>query len=378
MDPLSGAAPHFCAGRASGAARLGRLRTPHGTLDTPAFLPVGTHGAVRGLSAADLRAAGVRGLLANTYHLHLRPGDERIARLGGLHRFMGWTGPILTDSGGFQIHSLGDFAEQSERGVEFRDPLDGARRFLSPERSIAIQQNLGADLVAALDVFEPVASDPGEPRRAREALERTLRWAERCRAAHTRRDQLLFGIAQGGGRPELRRESARGTAALGFEAFAVGGLGLGESPALRAELLEASLAELPPPAPRYLMGLGRPDDLVEAIARGVDLFDCVVPTRHGRHGHAFTDDGPINLRNARFRDDAAPLDPDSDEPVSGGASRAYLHHLLRSGEALGQRLLSQHNLAFYMRLMARARAAIGDGRFAGWARDWLERYRAGA
>ena len=376
MGPLSGAAPQFASGSESGAARTGRLRTPHGTIDTPAFLPVGTHGAVRGLSVADLRATGVQAVLANTYHLHLRPGDERIARLGGLHRFMGWPGPMLTDSGGFQVHSLGEFAERTEQGVEFRSPLDGARHFLSPERSIGIQQNLGADLIAALDVFDPITGDADEPRRALEALERTLRWAQRCRAAHTRRDQLLFGVLQGGGRPEQRGWSSARTAELGFEAFAIGGLGLGESPQLRADLVEASLVELPPSAPRYLMGLGRPDDLVEAVARGVDLFDCVVPTRHGRHGQAFTDDGPINLHNARFRDDEAPLDTDSNEPVSGAASRAYLHHLLHSGEVLGQRLVSQHNLAFYMRLLERVRASIEGDRFEEWSRNWLRRYRA--
>ncbi|MCE2391489.1 MAG: tRNA guanosine(34) transglycosylase Tgt [Proteobacteria bacterium] len=373
---MSGDAPRFEVGRSSGAARSGRLCTRRGTIDTPAFLPVGTHGAVRGLSVADLRAAGVQGILANTYHLHLRPGEEIVARLGGLHRFMGWSGPMLTDSGGFQVHSLSEFARHAESGVEFRSPLDGAKHFLSPESSIEIQQNLGADLIAALDVFEPITGDADEPRRALEALERTLRWAERCREAHTRRDQLLFGVLQGGGRPEQRRWSAGRSVALGFEAFAVGGLGLGESRDLRAELVEASLAELPPPAPRYLMGLGRPDDLVEAVARGIDLFDCVVPTRHGRHGQAFSDDGPFNLHNARFREDDRPLDPESGEPVSGATSRAYLHHLLRSGEVLGQRLLSQHNLAYYMRLMVRMRTAIEGDRFEDWSRGWLKRYRA--
>lgn len=360
----------------SGGARRGRLVTPHGVIDTPAFFPVGTHGAVRGLAPADLRALGVQGLLANTYHLHLRPGEALIERLGGLHGFVGWSGPMLTDSGGFQVHSLGAFARRSEDGVEFRDPVDGSRHFLSPEGAIEIQQRLGADLIVALDVFDGIAPDAPDSGGAevRAVMERTLRWAKRCRAAHARPDQLLFGIVQGGGSAELRREAARATVDLGFEAFAIGGLGVGEHAAQRDALIEATAAELPAAAPRYLMGLGHPPDLVDAVAHGVDLFDCVVPTRHGRHGHAFTPDGVINLRNARFRDDEAPLDPDSTDRVSGACSRAYLHHLLRSGESLGPRLLSQHNLAFYMQLMAQMRAAIEADAFGAWRRSWRERY----
>jgi queuine tRNA-ribosyltransferase len=374
VDPLT---PQFSLLARSGVARRGRFETPHGPLDTPAFLPVGTHGAVRGLAPRDLRDLGVQGVLSNTYHLQLRPGAARIAALGGLHRFMGWDGPLLTDSGGFQVHSLGHLARRSEEGVEFRDPVDGARHFLSPERSIEIQEQLGADLIAALDVFgAPAPDDDGEPTRA--WMERTLRWAQRSRAAHARSDQLLFGIVQGGGSPELRAESAGRTAGLGFAAFALGGLGLGESAALRARLIAACLGELPDAAPRYLMGLGHPDDLVEAVAGGVDLFDCVVPTRHGRHGHAFTRDGVINLRNARFRDDEQPLDGEAPDPSSGGFSRAYLHHLFKAGEVLGQRLLSQHNVAFYMRLMREIRAAIEADRFGDWAEAWLARYRAGS
>jgi queuine tRNA-ribosyltransferase len=361
----------------SGSARRGRLLTPHGVVETPAFFPVGTHGAVRGLTPSDLRALGVQGVLANTYHLHLRPGDELIERLGGLHRFMGWRGPMLSDSGGFQVHSLGAFARRGEEGVEFRDPVDGSRHFLTPEGAIAIQNRLGADLIAALDVFdgigadEPAAGGPG----ARDAMERTLRWARRCRDAHRRSDQLLFGIVQGGSSEALRREAARATLDLGFEAFAIGGLGVGEPAERRHGLIECTTGELPAAAPRYLMGLGHPEDLVEAVARGIDLFDCVVPTRHGRHGHAFTSDGVINLRNARFRDDGQPLDAGSDDPVSGGFSRAYLHHLLRAGEALGARLLSQHNIGFYMRLMAQMREAIEADAFDAWRRGWLARYR---
>jgi queuine tRNA-ribosyltransferase len=375
VDPLT---PRFEVLARSGRARVGRISTAHGNLDTPVFFPVGTHGAVRGLTPADLLGLGVQGLLANTYHLHLRPGEERIAALGGLHRFMGWSGPILTDSGGFQVHSLGHLAQRSEEGVEFQDPVDGARHFLSPERSIEIQQALGADLIAALDVFGAPADGGADAREARDCMERTLRWAVRCRESHARGDQLLFGIVQGGGSRELRAESARRTAELGFDAFALGGLGLGESQELRASLLDACVAELPPRAPRYLMGLGHPDDLVLAVAQGVDVFDCVVPTRHGRHGHAFTEDGVINLRNARFRDDARPLEPGSTEPVSGEFSRAYLHHLFKAGEVLGQRLLSQHNLGFYMRLLRELGAAIRADRFESWSAAWLSRYRSGS
>lgn len=375
MDPLR---PRFELLARSGRARVGRISTAHGVLETPVFFPVGTHGAVRGLTPADLLGLGVQGLLANTYHLHLRPGEDRVAALGGLHRFMGWSGPLLTDSGGFQVHSLGHLSRRSEAGVEFQDPVDGARHFLSPERSIEIQQALGADLIAALDVFGSPAEGAADASEARACMERTLRWAVRCRQAHTRRDQILFGIVQGGGFAELRAESARLTLELGFDAFALGGLGLGESPELRARLLDACVGELPPEAPRYLMGLGHPDDLVEAVAQGIDVFDCVVPTRHGRHGHAFTREGVINLRNARFRDDARPLEPDSSEPISGEFSRAYLHHLFKAGEVLGQRLLSQHNLGFYMRLLRELRAAIREDRFGSWSAAWLSRYRSGS
>jgi queuine tRNA-ribosyltransferase len=375
VDPLR---PRFELLARSGGARRGRFATRHGPLETPAFLPVATHGAVRGLAPHDLRALGVQGVLSNTYHLHLRPGESRIAALGGLHRFMGWDGPILTDSGGFQVHSLGHLSQRSEQGVDFRDPVDGSRHFLSPERSVEIQQALGADLIAALDVFDAPAAQAGETAEARALMERTLRWARRSREAHSRQDQLLFGIVQGGGSPRLRAESAARTLELGFEAFAVGGLGLGETPALRSQLLDACISELPGGAPRYLMGLGHPDDLIEAAARGVDVFDCVVPTRHGRHGHAFTRGGVINLRNARFRDDERPLDGESADPVSAGLSRAYLHHLFKAGEALGQRLLSQHNLAFYMNLMRELRASIEAERFPAWSAAWLARYREGS
>jgi queuine tRNA-ribosyltransferase len=378
VDPLAPAFEVVAGERES--ARCGRLSTAHGVLDTPCFLPVGTHGVVRGLAPAELLEIGVQGVLANTYHLHLRPGEEVIARLGGLHAFMGWHGPILTDSGGFQIHSLDHLCERSEEGVRFKSPLDGSTRFLTPERAIEIQAALGADLVVVLDEFDPIPGVPAEDGapRARELVERTLRWAGRSRAAHRRGDQLLFGIVQGGGFADLRAESARRTVELGFRAFAIGGLGVGELAALREELTGVAVAELPREAPRYLMGLGAPEDLVAAAARGVDLFDCVLPTRHGRHGAAFTRAGRLSLRGARFREDPRPLDPDCRCPVCQSFSRAYLRHLVVSGEMLGARLLSLHNLAHYMELLDELRAAVRAGRFESFARERLAGYAAGS
>ncbi len=377
MDPLS---PRFeiKPPASSNAARVGRLWTPHGVLDTPTFLPVGTYASVRGLAPDELRAVGVQALLANTYHLHLRPGEAIVERLGGLHRFMGWRGPILTDSGGFQLHSLDHLCRRSEAGVHFKSPVDGVECFLSPERCIAVQEALGADLIVTLDEFEPVAAQPEleDVSRVRELMERTLRWAERCRTAHGRRDQLLFGIVQGGGFAELRAESAERTRALGFEGFAIGGLGLGESPSQRIALLEAALRPLPADRPRYLMGLGLPPDLVEAVARGVDLFDCVIPTRHGRHGTVFTRQGPLHLRQARFRDDPGPVDTTCGCSACRGHSRAYLRHLLVSNEILGARLASLHNLAFYMQLMREMREALSEGSFTAWRARFAETYRA--
>ena len=373
MDPLS-----FTVRARDGAARAGLLRTPHGTLDTPAFFPVGTYGAVRGISPAELRTVGVQGVLANTYHLHLRPGEELVRALGGLHGFMGWDGPILTDSGGFQLYSLEHLSQRSEEGVRFRSPIDGSPRFLSPESCVEIQEALGGDLICALDEFWAITpAGAKDASRARDAVERTLRWAERCLRARRRRDVALFGIVQGGGDAELRAESAARTAALGFDGHAIGGLGVGESAEQRCALLVAALAPLPSEAPRYLMGLGEPPDLVDGIGRGVDLFDCVVPTRHGRHGVAFTHNGRLQLRNARFREDSGPLDPDCACPACRGHSRAYLRHLLASGEALGARLLSLHNIAYYMRLLGEARDSIADQTFKEWSKGWRERYASG-
>ncbi|MBW2270644.1 MAG: tRNA guanosine(34) transglycosylase Tgt [Deltaproteobacteria bacterium] len=353
-----------------GAARGGCLETPHGTIDTPAFMPVATYGAVRGLAPDELRAAGAQILLANTYHLHERPGEKTVEALGGLHGFTGWNGPWLTDSGGYQITSLAKRIEVREEGVAFRSPLDGRTRLLSPEAAMQIQQALGPDVAMVLDECVPMRSGASDGEaQARAAAERTLRWAERCFSAHTRPDQALFGIVQGGASEALRRESARGTAAIGFDGYAHGGLGLGEERTQRSELVARVHDELPAASPRYLMGLGRPVDLLDGIAAGVDLFDCVLPTRHARHGVLFTSQGLLRMRNARFRDDSAAPDADCDCPLCRGHSRAYLAHLLRSGEALGARLASLHNLRFYLRLLERARTAIAAGQLAPLRRE---------
>ena len=348
-----------------GDARCGRLVTPHGEIETPAFMPVATYGAVRGLAPAELRDAGAQVLLANTYHLHERPGEKTVEALGGLHGFTGWRGPWLTDSGGYQVTSLADRMVVREEGVEFRSPLDGRARLLSPESAMSIQQALGPDVAMALDECIPIEPGAGDGAvRQQAATDRTLRWAERCRAAHTRPDQTLFGIVQGGASEALRRRSARATAALGFDGHAHGGLGLGEDRERRVALVAAVHEELPEKSPRYLMGLGRPVDLLDGVACGVDLFDCVLPTRHARHGVLFTRRGLLRMKNARFREDPDPPDPDCDCPLCRENSRAYLAHLLRSGEALGARLASLHNLRFYLRLLEEARAAIAAGRLA--------------
>jgi queuine tRNA-ribosyltransferase len=353
-----------------GAARLGRLSTPHGALDTPAFLPVGSYGAVRGVDPAALAELGAQILLANAYHLHERPGEAVVAGLGGLHGFSGWRGPWLTDSGGFQLTSLAERVQVGEEGVAFASPLDGRRRWLSPERAVEIQEALGPDIAMVLDECRRLedGTDPdGLARRA--AAERTLRWAERARRAHRRGDQALFAIVQGGACPRLRAEGARHLAALGFDGFAHGGLGLGESAAARAECLAAVHEALPAGAPRYLMGLGRPVDVLRAVARGVDLFDCVLPTRHARHAVLFTGSGLLRLRHARYRADPLPADPECDCPACRSHSRAYLAHLLRVNDALGARLATLHNLRFYLRLFERIRAAIVTGALAELARE---------
>ncbi len=345
-----------------GAARTGVLATSRGDIRTPAFMPVGTAATVKALTTDQVVQAGADVILGNTYHLMLRPTAERVARLGGLHRFMGWGGPILTDSGGFQVMSLANIAKVTEDGVAFQSHIDGSRHALSPERSIEIQADLlGADIVMQLD--ECVAW-PAEPARAAEALRLSARWGARCKAAFgDRQTQGLFGIQQGSTFPELRRESAERLTEIGFDGYAIGGLAVGEGHAAMCEVLDYAPGLLPADRPRYLMGVGKPIDLVEAVARGVDMFDCVLPTRSGRHGQAWTWAGPVNLKNAPFAEDDTPLDAASDCPASRDYSKAYLHHLVKSGEILGQVLLSWHNIAFYQALMAAMRAAIAEQRF---------------
>ena len=345
-----------------GAARTGVLATPRGEIRTPAFMPVGTAGTVKALTVDQVRQAGADILLGNTYHLMLRPGAERVARLGGLHRFMRWDGPILTDSGGFQVMSLAQISKVSEEGVAFSSHIDGSRHALSPERSIEIQADLlGSDIVMQLD---ECVGWPVEKGRAAQAMELSIRWAERCKAAFGERSsQALFGIQQGSTFEDLRAESARRLIDIGFDGYAIGGLAVGEGHEGMCRVLDYAPAMLPADRPRYLMGVGKPIDLVEAVARGVDMFDCVLPTRSGRHGQAWTWQGSVNLKNARFAEDDSPLDADSDCPASRDYSKAYLHHLVKSGEILGQVLLSWHNVAFFEGLMAKMRAAIAAGSF---------------
>jgi queuine tRNA-ribosyltransferase len=358
-----------------GAARSGVLETPRGPVRTPAFMPVGTAGTVKALTVEQVRASGADILLGNTYHLMLRPTAERVARLGGLHRFMRWDGPILTDSGGFQVMSLAKISKVAEEGVTFQSHLDGARHALSPERSIEIQADLlGADIVMQLD--ECVAW-PTETARAAEAVRLSARWGARCKAAFGQREtQALFGIQQGSTVEALRRESAERLQEIGFDGYAIGGLAVGEGHEAMCEALDYAPGLLPADRPRYLMGVGKPVDLVEAIGRGVDMFDCVLPTRSGRHGQAWTWDGPVNLKNARFADDEAPLDATSECPASRDYSKAYLHHLVKSEEILGQVLLSWHNLAFFQALMAAARVAIAEGRLESLRLDLAARQKS--
>jgi len=359
-----------------GRARTGVLATPRGDIRTPAFMPVGTAGTVKALTVDQVGETGADIILGNTYHLMLRPSAERVARLGGLHRFMRWERPILTDSGGFQVMSLSKIAKVTEEAVTFQSHIDGARHELSPERSMEIQADLlGADIVMQLD--ELVAL-PAEEDRAAEAMRRSARWGARCKTVFGARErQALFGIQQGGLSPTLRGESAERLIDIGFDGYALGGLAVGEGHEAMVEVLDFAPAMLPPERPRYLMGVGKPADLVEAVFRGVDMFDCVLPTRSGRHGQAWTWDGPVNLKNARFAEDDSPLDPDGDVPASRDYSKAYLHHLVRADEILGQVLLSWHNLAFFQRLMAEMRAAISEGRMGPFRDAYRARQRGG-
>jgi queuine tRNA-ribosyltransferase len=343
-----------------GAARLGRLHFPRGSVETPAFMPVGTYGSVKAMLPRDLRELGAEMILGNTFHLYLRPGLEVVERFGGLHRFIGWDGPILTDSGGFQVFSLAHRRKITEAGVKFASPVDGAPVFLSPEDSMRIQRVLDSDVVMIFDECTPY---PATETVARQSMELSLRWAERSRAAHAGNDAALFGIVQGGVFPALRERSAAALIDIGFDGYAVGGLAVGEPQEERERTLDDTLPLLPEDAPRYLMGVGRPEDIVEAVRRGIDMFDCVMPTRNARNAHYFTRFGTLRIRNAKFAQDTLPIDPEcSCHTCASGFSRAYLRHLDRCNEMLGPMLATIHNLHYYQELMQGLRAAIAAGR----------------
>jgi queuine tRNA-ribosyltransferase len=356
-----------------GGARLARLETSHGIVDTPVFMAVGTQATVKGLTPQQLVEAGVPMVLGNTYHLALRPGDELIADMGGLHRFMAWDGPILTDSGGYQVYSLAASRRIDDQAAVFRSHIDGTLLELSPERAVRIQENLGSDIAMCLDECPPFETPP-EYRR--EAVRRTIHWAERSRQVHQRPDQTLFAIVQGGTDLGLRAECARALTSLDFPGYALGGFSVGETPAQMVEALAPTTALLPPDRPRYLMGVGRPQDLLQAVAHGVDMFDCVLPTRNGRNAQAFTAAGLLRLRNACHKRDPAPLESGCPCYTCRRFSRAYLHHMFLADEMLGPTLLSLHNVAFYCRLMAEVRQAIAERRFAAFAAVSLARWDA--
>ena len=363
-----------------GAARAGTITMQRGEIRTPAFMPVGTAATVKAMKPQDVRASGADMILGNTYHLMLRPGAERMDRLGGLHRFMGWDRPILTDSGGYQVMSLSELTKLTEEGVSFASHLDGTRHMLSPERSIEVQRLLGSDIVMAFDQLVPATATREE---AAAAMERSMRWAERSREEFDRGGEhadraALFGIQQGGLDEQLRRASADALIEIGFDGYAVGGLAVGEGHEAMCACLDYAPGQLPIDKPRYLMGVGKPDDIVEAVRRGIDMFDCVLPTRSGRTGQAFTADGPLNIRNARFAEDQAPLESGCPCPTCSNFERAYVHHLVRSGEILGAMLMTEHNLWFYQRLMQGLRDAIAETRLTAFASDFLSRYRGKA
>jgi queuine tRNA-ribosyltransferase len=356
-----------------GGARRGRLTTPHGTVETPVFMPVGTLASVKSLSPAELHEAGAEIVLANTYHLFLRPGHQLVEAMGGLHRFMAWDRAILTDSGGFQVWSLSKLRKVTEDGVEFRSPVDGSARFLSPELAIDIQHALGADIIHPLD---ECLAYPATREATEQSLALTLRWARRARAAHERapRAAALFGIVQGGAYPDLRERAADETVALGFDGYAIGGMAVGEPKPEMYDLTALVAARLPRERPRYLMGVGKPEDLLAAIDRGVDMFDCVLPTRNARNGQCFTEEGPVVIKQARYARDPAPLDAACSCYTCRTFSRAYLRHLFMAQELLSYRLLSLHNVHFFLRLLARARAAIADGAFEAFKARFFARY----
>ena len=363
-----------------GLARSGIIAMQRGEIRTPAFMPVGTAATVKAMKPEGVRASGADILLGNTYHLMLRPGAERVERLGGLHRFMGWDQPILTDSGGYQVMSLGELTKTSEQGVRFKSHLDGSAHMLTPERSIEVQRLLGADIVMAFDECTPF---PATDVQAASSMERSMRWARRSRDAfdgggdHATR-AALFGIQQGSMFEPLRKRSSDALIDIGFDGYAIGGLAVGEGHDAMCGVLDYAVAMLPAECPRYLMGVGKPDDIVEAVRRGIDMFDCVLPTRSGRTGQAFTADGPINIRNARFAEDRDPIEPGCPCPTCATWDRAYVHHLVRSDEILGAMLMTEHNLWFYQRLMADLREAIATTDLKAFSANFLERYRARA
>ncbi|TFU05557.1 tRNA guanosine(34) transglycosylase Tgt [Polymorphobacter arshaanensis] len=361
-----------------GAARTGVIRMQRGDIRTPAFMPVGTAATVKAMRPAEVRASGAEIILGNTYHLMLRPTAERIARLGGLHKFMGWERPILTDSGGFQVMSLGALSKLTEDGVTFASHLDGSKHLITPERSMEIQRLLGSDIVMAFDECTPY---PATRVQAESSMLRSMRWAQRSRDGfdsgidHASRS-ALFGIQQGSTFEDLRAVSAAKLIDIGFDGYAIGGLAVGEGQAAMFSVLDYAPGQLPADRPRYLMGVGKPDDIVGAVERGIDMFDCVLPTRSGRTGQAFTHAGPINLRNARFAEDEAPLDATCACPVCKTNSRAYIHHLIKSSEILGAMLMTEHNVWFYQQLMAGLRAAIAAGELTKFANDFRAQYGA--
>jgi len=367
----------FSISTTDGAARTGTIAMQRGAIRTPAFMPVGTAATVKAMRPEEVRAAGADIILGNTYHLMLRPGAERVAKLGGLHRFMGWERPILTDSGGYQVMSLSDLTKVTEEGVAFASHLDGSRHMLSPERSIEVQRLLGSDIVMQFDQLVPTTAMPDAQRAA---MDRSIRWARRSRNEFDRGGEhaeraAIFGIQQGALDQGLRQASADALIDIGFDGYAVGGLAVGEGQEAMLGCLDFAVRMLPADQPRYLMGVGKPDDIVEAVVRGIDMFDCVLPTRSGRTGQAFTADGPLNLRNARFAEDREPIEPGCPCPACTTVSRAYVHHLVKSGEILGAMLMTQHNLWFYQRLMQGLRDAIAEQRLAAHAAATLDRYR---
>ena len=354
-----------------GEARRGCLRFPRGEVQTPAFMPVGTYGTVKGMLPRDIEAIGAEMILGNTFHLMLRPGTEVIKKHGDLHDFMHWSGPILTDSGGFQVFSLGDLRKISEAGVAFKSPIDGSPVFLDPERSIQVQRELGADVVMVFDECTPY---PADEKQARDSMELSMRWAARSKQAHGDSSAALFGIVQGGMHEHLRRESASALREIGFDGYAIGGLSVGEPKEDMIRILDCLQGQLPAAQPRYLMGVGTPGDIIQAVQRGIDMFDCVMPTRHARNGHLFTSGGVVKIRNARYRDDTGPLDTHCDCYTCQNFSRAYLYHLDKCKEILGAQLNTIHNLRYYQNFMAVIRKAISEQRLAHFSENYFAKH----